>query len=157
MTRRRRWLLAILSVVLIGAVTPVAVVLQPCESRAVVLLNATRWTAQVTLQIEISEGRYTVWSDTVAPYVPPLRVSIAAPNLEGSYLVTVHFPETGQSISEPPFGYTTAFMSAVEFLLIRDEDIVHAYWNDPPLGEGRKGLWNRVRQLGKLIGCLDGT
>jgi len=160
MTRQRRWLLAMLAVVLIGAATPVALVLLPCESHVVVLLNATRWTAQVTLQIEISQ-RYTVWSGTVEPYEPPLRVSIAAPNLEGSYLVTVHFPETSQSISEPPFGYTTPFISEVEFLLIRDEDIVHALWNDPPLTEEPTGLWSSLwdaaSYLRRRISCLDGS
>ena len=55
MTRRRRWLLAMLAVVLIGAATPILLMLLPCKSRAVVLLNASRWAAEVTVQIVTSE------------------------------------------------------------------------------------------------------
>ncbi len=163
MTRRRRWLLAIVAMVLIGAATPIVVVLLPCETRAVVLLNATRWAAQVTLQIEISETgpRYTVWSGTVESQVRPLRVPIAAPGLAGEFWVTVHFPETGQSIPELPFGYTVGFASPVEFLLIRDEDIVHAFWHDPPLTDEPMGLWSNLWDAAILllssISCLDGS
>jgi len=163
MTRRRRWLLAILAVVLVlGVAVPVAVVLWSCESRAVVLLNATRWAAQVTLQIETYENgpRYTVWSGTIETQVPPLRVSIAAPGLEGEFWVAVHFPEMGRSIPELPFGYATAFLSEVKFLHIRDEDIVRAFWNDPPLTDEPTGLWSSVWGSASLllqyISCLDG-
>ena len=76
MTRRRRWLLAILAVVLIGVATPTALMLLPCKSHAVVLLNAAHWAAQVTLQIENSQTRFTVWSGTVETHVPPLRIPV---------------------------------------------------------------------------------
>ena len=150
MTRRRRWLLAMLAVVLVlGAATSITLVLRPCETRTIVLLNASRWAAQVTLQIEISEGRYTVWSGTVEEYVPPLRIPVDAPSWGGTYWVAVHFPETGKSMPEVEFDYTTPFLSTVEFVLVRDEDIVRTYWNDPP-----SGIWDLGRQV---ISCLDGS
>jgi len=86
MTRRRRWLLAVLAVVLVlGAATPIALVLRPCVTHYVVLLNASRWAAQVTLQIVTSETgpRDTVWSGIVETYAPPLRIPIGAARPEG--------------------------------------------------------------------------
>jgi len=163
MTRRRRWLLAILAVVLVlGAATPIALVLRPCATEDVVLLNASpRWAAQVTLQIQTSETgpKYTVWSGTIETYAPPLRVPIVAPHLEGSYLVTVHFPETGQTYTKGPFGYIAGIPSQVDFLLIQDADVVYMFWFDPPLTDEPEGLWSVLSDLWTLgtevMGCVD--
>jgi len=156
MTRRRRWLLAILAVVLIGVATPTALMLLPCKSHAVVLLNAAHGAAQVTLQIENSQTRFTVWSGTVETHVPPLRIPVGGLRLEGHYSMAVRFPETGRSIPEFKFGYITPYLFGVEFLLIRDEDIIHAFWHDPPLTNQPAGLWETASELIALLSCLNG-
>lgn len=163
MTLRRRWLLAMLAVVLIGAATPIALVLLPCKSHGVMLLNASRWRAQVTLQTVISTWpRHTVWSGTVESHAPPHWIPVAMPGEDGHYSLTLHFPETGRSIPELQFGYITPHLLGVEFLLIRDEDIVHAFWHDPPrtrIDEPMSlwsSLWDVVIFLLSDISCLDG-
>lgn len=162
MTRRRRWLLAMLAVVLVlGAATPIALVLRPCVTEDVVLLNASRWAAQVTLQIETYETgpRYTVWRGTVETQVPPLRVPIGAPHLEGSYLVAVHFPETGQMYTKGPFGYISGISGQVDFLLIQDADVLYRFWFDPPVTDEPESLWSVLSDLWTLgteaMGCVD--
>ena len=135
---------------LIGAATPILLMLLPCKSRAVVLLNASRWAAEVTVQIVTSETgpRYTHWSGTIQSHAPPLRIPVAEPGRDAHFSLTLHFPETGQSNPEFEFGYITSYLKGVEFLLIRDEDIVRTYWNDPP-----SGIWGLGHQV---ISCLDG-
>jgi len=101
MTRRRRWLLAVLAVVLVlGAATPIALVLRPCVTHYVVLLNASRWAAQVTLQILTSETgpRDTVWSGIVETYAPPLRIPIGAARPEGGVFGDCAFSRDGSNV-----------------------------------------------------------
>ena len=159
---RRRWLLAIMAIMLIGAATPILLMLLPCKSRAVVLLNASRWAAEVTVQIVTSETgpRYTLWSGIIESHAPPLLIPVAEPGRDAHYSLTLHFPETSQSNPDFEFGYISGYLKGVEFLLIRDEDIIHAFWHDPPRTKEPMGLlsnlWDAAIRVPSHMSCVDG-